>query len=438
MTADPGGRDATALAAGFGAGDLDPRATMAFYLDRMDRLDPLVGACNHREERRTLLAAAEAAAARWRSGRPRSPLDGVPFGVKANIAVRGMPWHAGIAAFRHRLAKRDAACVARLRDAGMIPSAVLNMHEAALGETSDNPAFRTTCNPYALRCIPGGSSGGSAAAVAAGLLPLALGTDDLGSVRLPSALCGVVGFKPGRDEIPTDGVVPLSPELDHVGIHARSVRDVAGVLTILGVGGGPAGPSSLAHWRMPMPDDADAPVTVAFEEALRGRQLRTVDWSDMDLGALRRAGLLICERHAAHHFASALRNMPAGFSETFRGLVSWGAAQEAHRVERARERLAASARRLRADVRHQILLSPTTPYQAPRRGAPLPARLADWTAPAAVAGLPSVSVPTAPGPGQLPTGLQLVGSRSDGLLRAAADFFPGTAALGKCADRGCL
>lgn len=423
--------DATALGAAFRRGELDPSAAMRACLARMERLDPFVAACTDRAAQGELLAAAESAAARWRTGRERSPLDGVPFGVKVNIAVCGMAWHAGIAAYRERVAERDAACVARLRDAGMIPVAVLNMHEAALGETSDNPAFRTTRNPHAPQRIPGGSSGGSAAAVAAGMLPLALGTDDLGSVRLPSAFCGVVGFKPGRGGVPTDGVIPLSPELDHVGVHARSVRDVVAVHAILATEAPRASADAPrpARWRLPAVEGADAAVAAAFEDALRGCDAATVDWSDVDLAALRRAGLLICERDAAQHFASALKDRPDGFSEGFRKLVAWGAAQTAPKVARARQRLAEAAERLRNDVRDQLLLCPTTPHVAPRRDAAIPTSLADWTAPAAIAGLPAVSVPTAPRLGGLPTGLQIVGRSSADVLRFAADFHPGIAAL---------
>ena len=423
--------DATALGAAFRRGELDPCTAMRACLARMERLDAIVAACNDRAEPRALLAAAESAADRWRTGRERSPLDGVPFGVKANIAVYGMAWHAGIAAFRDRVAERDAACVARLRDAGMIPVAVLNMHEAALGETSDNPAFRTTRNPHAPQRIPGGSSGGSAAAVAAGMMPVALGTDDLGSVRLPSALCGVVGFKPGRGDIPTDGVIPLSPELDHVGIHARSVRDVVAVYAVLAAARPRASRAAppAARWRLPAVEGADAVVAEAFEGALRDWETRTVDWSDMDLPALRRAGLLICERNAAQYFAAALRDRPEGFSAGFRELVIWGAAQTAPKLARARRRLAEAAERLRNDVRDQLLLCPTTPHVAPRRDAPIPTSLADWTAPAAIAGLPAVSVPTTPRPGGLPTGMQIVGRSSADVLRTAAAFYPGIAAV---------
>ena len=437
--------DATALAADFATGRVHPRAALEAALARIDRLDPLIGACNHVADRDTLLAAADAAGARWRNGTAVSGLDGVPFGVKANIAVRGWPWHAGIAAFRERIAGRDAACVTRLRMAGMIPVAVLNMHEAALGETSDNAAFRTTRNPWATEHVPGGSSGGSAVAVASGMLPLALGTDDLGSVRLPSALCGIVGFKPAYGAIPTDGVVPLSPGLDHVGIHARSVRDVALVLPILcqdpdaAKPGDPGGPPPLAPWLLGEPGIVEAEVRDACHAALQatGPLAEAVDWSDVDTSALRRAGLLHCERDAAGYFAKALKERPEGFSADFRRLVSWGAAQEAAKAKAAGDRMRCSAERLRRDLEGRLLAGPTTPHVAPRRDAPIPTTLADYTAPPAIAGVPALSVPVPNPEGPLPVGLQIVGRRDADVLAAGARVFPHTAAIAE-PDGGAL
>lgn len=428
--------DATALAAAFATGCTHPGAAIEACLARVERLDPLLGATNHVVARAPLLALADAAAARWRAGAPRSPLDGVPFGVKANIAVRDLPWHAGIAALRDRVATEDATCVARLRDAGLIPVAVLNMHEAALGETSDNPAFATTRNPWAPKRIPGGSSGGSAAAVASGMLPLALGTDSLGSVRLPSALCGIVGFKPAHGEIPTRGLVPLSPSLDHVGIHARSVRDVLSLLAILRGRPGDAAPTvpsaspPLARWLLGDDSVVEAEVADAVRAALEATADRTAepaDWSRVDLSALRRAGLLRCERAAARHFADLLRARPEGFSADFRQLVSWGAAQRPAKVQAATERLAKAACELRRDLRHRLLACPTTPHTAPARVAPIPTTLADFTVPAAVAGVAAISVPLPTG--GLPVGLQIAGTRSEEVLAASARFFPGIAAI---------
>ena len=121
----------------------------------------------------------------------------------------------------------------KLREAGAVLLGKLNLHEIALGVTNENPHFGATCNPWDLRCIPGGSSGGSAAALAAGLCLGALGTDTGGSIRIPAALCGVVGLKPTRGRVSLRGVIPLSWNLDHVGPMARSVRDAALLLGVI-------------------------------------------------------------------------------------------------------------------------------------------------------------------------------------------------------------
>ena len=442
--------DATGLADAFAAGRTHPRAAMEATLARIERLDPLVGACNHVAERGSLVAAADAAAARWRAGVPFSPLDGVAFGVKANIAVRGFPWHAGLAALRHRIADEDAVSVRRLRSAGLIPVAVLNMHEAALGETSDNPAFASTRNPWALERIAGGSSGGSAAAVASGMLPLALGTDSLGSVRLPSAFCGVVGFKPAFGDIPTAGVEPLSPSLDHVGIHARSVRDVLALHSLLCVKP-PSRPSAddsppIAGWVLGDANRIEPQVADAFNlamnkaainaaGAMRGKR-ETADWSQVDLAALRRAGLLLCERDAARHFSALLGAQPEGFSAAFRQLVAWGAAQSSSRVREARRNLARAATALRKDLRSRLLACPTTPCTAPARDAAIPTTLADFTVPAAITGVPAISVPTPLPDNGLPVGLQITGIRSEHVLAAGARLFPGITAIAEPARHG--
>ena len=427
--------DAQGLSAAFAEGVAQPTEALAACLARMERWDAQLGVCNHRLESASLLEVAKAADERWRAGAPLSPLDGVPFGVKANIAVGGQPWHGGIGAFRECRAEEDSVCVARLRAAGMIPVAVFNMHEGALGETSDNPAFQTTRNPHDPAHIPGGSSGGSAAAVAAGMVPIALGTDSLGSVRLPSALCGVVGFKPAHGEIPVDGVMPLSPRLDHVGIHARSVADVAQVWALLTTGRAavalqPGDAPRWMQWRHGSRLRFDAPIVDAFSQLSRQWALTEVlDWSDADLSALRRAGLLICERDAALCYAAALRERPDGFSEAFRSLLAWGAEQPEEKVRQAESRLAQARRRLRHELAGALLLSPTTAHLAPPCGTIPPTTLADLTAPAAIAGIPSISLPLGKAPSGLPMGLQISGLDSAAVLGAAARCFPGVAAV---------
>ena len=464
--------DAQGLAAAFAAGRAQPPQALQAMLRRIERFDGRLGACNHLADAGLALQAAAASAARWRAGAPLSPLDGVAFGVKANIAVRGLPWHGGIGAFRSRRAAADAACVARLRAAGMIPLAICNMHEAALGETSDNPWFGATRNPHDPTRIPGGSSGGSAAAVAAGLVPIALGTDDLGSVRLPSALCGVLGFKPAYGEIPVDGLMPLSPRFDHLGVHARSLDDLVQIMRLLApptaalehsssasaIGWMPkqhpgpgenaeqsrppessGGALPLVHWRIGPRLPFAEPIAQAFADLLQAQAVREVaDWSDLDLSALRRAALLICERDAARHFAAPLKQNPQGFSPAFRQLIAWGAQQPAEKAQRAQAQLARASRRLRADLGRGLLLSPATPHPAPRRDGEIPATLADLTAPAAIAGAPAISIPMGFSPQGLPLGLQIAGRESAEVLRAAQAFFPGAVPIVDPADgNGC-
>jgi len=126
----------------------------------------------------------------------RPQKEGVSVGIKANIAVKGYACHGGIKAYENEIADEDAVVVSRLREAGYNVAAILNMEEGALGAQTDNPWFGKTYNPLKNGYTPGGSSGGSAAAVAAGQVDIALGTDTMGSVRIPSAYCGIWGFKP--------------------------------------------------------------------------------------------------------------------------------------------------------------------------------------------------------------------------------------------------
>ena len=436
---DRRGWDAAAWTAAFAEGRAEPADLLEACLARIQRVDAALGVCNHVADRAALFDQAVDAAARWRDGAPLSPLDGVPFGVKANIAVRGFPWHGGIAAFRDVQAATDADCVQRLRTGGMIPLALLNMHEAALGETTANPTFRITRNPHDPDRIPGGSSGGSAAAVAAGIVPVALGTDSLGSVRLPSALCGVVGFKPAHGRIPLGGVLPLSRRLDHVGVHGRSVADVSAVVDLFEPrrsSGGPAeGAESvwdappLARWGVAAGRPASKAVVAAIDGILSDAAVaRCVDWSDVDLSSVRRAGLLMCERDAAARYAEALRDDPDGFSPAFRRLVAWGAAQPEEKVRRAERLLTDTSQRLRADLEEVLLLGPTTAHLAPRHDGHVPETLANLTAPAAIAGVPAISIPVPVPSGSPPVGLQIAGLDGGHVLAAAKTLFPGVAA----------
>ena len=160
-------------------------------------------------------------------------LGGMPVAVKDLMAVTGIPMSGGSAAVEDATALRDAEVIARLRRAGAVFIGATNLHELAYGITSDNPRFGRVTNPAVPDRIPGGSSGGSAAAIAAGIVHVALGTDTAGSIRVPAACCGIVGFKPSYDVLPRDGVMDLAPSLDHVGPLGRTVADTAALFAAM-------------------------------------------------------------------------------------------------------------------------------------------------------------------------------------------------------------
>src|SRR5580698_10617130 len=173
-------------------------------------------------------AETELFAPRGRKGyRDRGPLHGIPISLKDNIYTTGIRTTAGSKILKDFMPKEDASVVAQLKNAGAVILGKTNLHEFAYGVTSNNPHYGPVHNPWDLSRIPGGSSGGSAAAVAAGLCYGSIGTDTGGSIRIPAALCGIVGLKPTLGRVSVEGVIPLSPRLDCVGPLARRVRDTA-------------------------------------------------------------------------------------------------------------------------------------------------------------------------------------------------------------------
>jgi aspartyl-tRNA(Asn)/glutamyl-tRNA(Gln) amidotransferase subunit A len=318
------------LAALYAARTATPLAATEAYLGRIERLNPLLNAFLF-VDGEGALRDAEASAARWAAGAPLSPLDGVPVGIKANIAVRGLPWHAGIAAYRERVADRDADCVAALRKGGAVILGVLNMHEAALGATTDNLAFGRCHNPYRYDVTPGGSSGGSAAAVAAGLCAAAFGTDTMGSVRIPASYCGVFGHMPKRGLISTEGVVPLSWTLDHVGLLARSAEDAQAVLSVCG-GAAAVRPEAerapIALAALDLSGDVELEPDVAhrfgvvIEAALSaGLSVKRIGLPSYDVVALRKLCLLIAEVEGFVEHETALTADPEGFTPALSAML---------------------------------------------------------------------------------------------------------------------
>src|ERR1043166_2860254 len=217
----------------FRDGSLTPSALTDQCLARIAELNPKLNAF-YEVFTAEARAEAERAMRELREGRDRGPLHGIPVGIKDLIDVAGHVTTSGAhKGFHPPPAREDAEVIKSLRAAGAVILGKTALHEWALGVTSNNAHFGPTRNPHDPSRIPGGSSGGSAAALAAGMCPLALGSDTGGSIRIPSALCGTVGIKPPYGLVSTKGVQPLSNSLDHVGPMANCVEDAFLLLTAI-------------------------------------------------------------------------------------------------------------------------------------------------------------------------------------------------------------
>ena len=378
------------------------------------------------------LAAARASDERRRAGAPKGALDGIPIAIKDNIDVAGVPTSGGIRHYRDSIAREDAFVIGRLRDAGAVNLGKLNMHEAALGATGDNPWFGRCENPHRAGYTPGGSSSGSGAAVAAGLARAALGTDTLGSVRVPASYCGTAGFKPTYGLVSTRGVMPLSWTLDHVGFLAPRAADLE--LLFDACAGfdrewayarrGPrflspkrAHPGDLHGLRLGKPALSTAlepDVPSAWKGAIDalaalGATIVEVELAGYDFTRMRREGLLVSEVEGATFHKEALERDPEGFSAELRSMLAFGAKQTAVRAAQARRRLAdvrVIARRAFAGIDAMIL--PTTPQAAFPFSRAVPVDQADLTGFANIVGIPAGCVPFGKSRDGLPLSVQVL------------------------------
>jgi aspartyl-tRNA(Asn)/glutamyl-tRNA(Gln) amidotransferase subunit A len=418
---------AEALAHGAITSEDATRASLARIEARDGTLRALI-----RVMRDEALAAARASDERRRAGTTKGALDGVPVAVKDNIDVAGVPTSGGIRHYRDSVARDDAFVIGRLREAGAVILGKLNMHEAALGATGDNPWFGRCENPHRAGYTPGGSSSGSGAAVAAGFAAAALGTDTLGSVRVPASYCGTAGFKPTFGLVSTRGVMPLSWTLDHVGFLAPRVADLAHMFDVCAgfdrewayARRGPrrlepkrADPTDLAGLRIGKPvitANLEPEVAAAWQRAIDalaglGATIVPVELAGYDFSPMRREGLLVSEVEGAAFHQEALERDPEGFSAGLRGMFSFGAAQTAVRAAQAYRRLAdvrVIARRAFAGIDAMVL--PTTPQAAFPFSQPVPVDQADLTGFANIVGIPAGCVPFGRNGDGLPLSVQVV------------------------------
>jgi aspartyl-tRNA(Asn)/glutamyl-tRNA(Gln) amidotransferase subunit A len=416
-------------------GELSPVELVEATLERIERLEPGLNALlqvlgpQAREQARRLQR-------RQKRRRRLGELYGVPVTVKDILLTRDAPTTAGSRIYGDGIkTEHDALVVSRLRRAGAVLVGKNNLHEIALGITSVNEHFGPVRNPWAPDRVAGGSSGGSAAAVAAGLGYASIGTDTRGSVRIPAACCGVTGLKPTTGLVPTDGVLPLSWTLDHVGPLTRSVEDAA---LVLGVMTGGSSRSRRYREALGRPvkglriglseyhlRDLDAEVAKAVESAARlltaaGARLRHVEVPELD-GAFEDSLVIGGAEAAAHHERDVKRN-PHAYGPKVLERLKLGfdfSAVELVRAERQRLRVIAAFAEAFREV--DILAGATLPVAAAPIGAerirpagrdePITHGYMRLTAAQSMGTVPAMSIPCGFTAEDLPIGLQLIAPR---------------------------
>ena len=404
--------------------ELSPIEVVRDCLERIDALNAELNAFITVTGDSALRAAAQAEA-EMENGNWRGPLHGIPVGLKDLIDTAGVRTTAASRVFADRVPNRDAEIVSRLREQGAVLIGKQNLHEFAYGGSSAISSFGIPRNAIDSRHIAGGSSGGSATAVASGMCYAAIGTDTAGSVREPAALCGLVGFKPSHGLISTQGIIPLSPSLDDAGPITRSVQDAAIVLDALT---GPAWRDAESldaehgKWRVGIPrafffDDLHPAVATAVEAAIDELELLGCVLAEVEVRVDTDRTLQSAEAYAEHRERIA-RSADLYDPETLRRLrTGENISDEQYR---AALRELENIRRGMAGVFESVdvLVTPTTPIPAPRLSdltsnmaqlRPTELLLLRNTRPANVWGTPAISVPCGTTADGLPIGLQIMG-----------------------------
>jgi aspartyl-tRNA(Asn)/glutamyl-tRNA(Gln) amidotransferase subunit A len=450
-------RSAAAIAAGVRDGSLKATDVLEGYLAEIDRREGDIHAFNlvTADRAREAAAAVDAAVA---AGRDPGPLAGVPVALKDNMCTRGVPTTCSSKILGDWRPPYDATVVSRLAAAGAVSVGKTNLDEFAMGSSTENSAFGPTRNPHDLGRVPGGSSGGSAAAVAAGFAPVGIGSDTGGSIRQPAALCGVVGVKPTYGYVSRYGLIAFASSLDQIGPFTADVHDAALVLDVIG-GHDPMDSTSIPKQHAPLvdvlnqgveglrvgritdlPEGADPDVAERLEaafDALRAAGATIVDVQVPAFGYALTAYYLIAPAEASSNLArfdgvrfgtrvdaadtnamySATR--AAGFGDEVKRRIMLGTYALSAGYYDAYYGRALKVRRLIHDdfegaYQHaDVLLTPTSPTVAFPFGAkgdnPLAMWLCDlYTIPTNLAGHPGMSVPFGTGADGLPVGVQVL------------------------------
>ncbi|MGA2299631.1 MAG: amidase [Candidatus Acidiferrum sp.] len=441
-------------------GKLSPVELTRFLLDRIASLNPRLNAYLTVCEEQALEQVVRAESAlpgkrRGKSARDLGPLHGIPISLKDNIYTAGIRTTAGSKILHDFVPLHDAPVATALKKAGAIILGKTNMHEFAYGTTSNNPHYGPVRNPWDETRIAGGSSGGSAAALAAGLCYGSIGTDTGGSIRIPASLCGVVGLKPGLGRVSAEDVIPLSPTLDFVGPLARSVEDVALLLHPIFTRG--VTERSLLPRKFPSPrarraklgmpkefffDVVSPDVQRAFDHAIRILKKGGASIKEISLPLLPEtedAGNQIAWAEATlyHQQAGWFPDCSADYGEDVRSRLEMGTQVSAVSYLKAlqtREKFISAFHLALEDAEVDALVVPTTPIAAPPIGEestsiggalhPTRALLLRLNRPANLAGVPAISVPCGLTEDGLPVGLQFIAAVTDEplLLELARDF----------------
>lgn len=422
-------------------GEISPVELIETTFQAIDQYEPQLNAfiTLYREES---LKSAKQAEGEIGRGVDRGPLHGLPITLKDLIDVAGTRTTCGSKLFSEGVAQSDATVVSRLKGAGAILIGKTNLHECAFGVTTENPHFGATANPWDTSRIPGGSSGGSAAAVVAGFCAGALGSDTGGSIRIPSALCGNAGLKPTYGRVSVHGVIELAQSLDSVGPMCRYVHDVALMMNVL-AGYDPRDVHSENH---PVPDYTEGlsqpinglragiprqhffenlhpEVEGAVHEAIKVLNGLGVEIDEIDLPSVKAghdATLTILMAEASHFHRERLASHREDYGADVRELLEAGQTLSASDyVKAVRAREIANREFARAFERVEVVLTPTVPIPAPlRSGDDLSAgsesnrirpRLTQNTRLFNLLGTPSISVPCGFTQDGLPIGLQISG-----------------------------